>query len=354
MFMALLCTTQAEAVDVSARSAVLLDGDSGQVLYEKNADQKSLIASTTKIMTALVTLEHGNVQDVVVVPAAAAGIEGSSMYLKAGEQLTVEQLLYGMMLQSGNDAAAALALHIGGSIEGFAEMMNEKARDLGLRNAHFANPNGLDNEGNYASARDLGRLAAAAMRNDAFRQIVSTKSYRCGERYLTNHNKLLWQYQGAVGVKTGFTKKAGRILVGSAERDGRRLISVTINAPNDWRDHKAMLDYGFSLYRPQTMVYENQALGTVPVISGEKSEVMVLAGGEVSSMALPGEEAQVLLYPVDFVYGPVEKGQVLGTAAVLLGERTIGEIPLIAAEAVAEVPYEEPGFWEKLKEKFAG
>ena len=340
-----------KAVEVSARGAILMDGDTGQVLYEKNADEKSLIASTTKIMTALVSLEQGNLAEVVEIPAAAVGIEGSSMYLKTGEELTVEQLLYGMMLSSGNDAAMALALHIGGSVEGFAEKMNEKARELGLQNAHFANPNGLDSEENYATARDLGKLAAAAMQNEEFRKVVSTKSCQFDGHYLTNHNKLLWQYQGAVGVKTGFTKHAGRILVGAAEREGRRLISVTINAPNDWQDHKAMLDYGFSQYTRQPLLYEGQALGAIPVISGEKSEVMALAGGNLSAFSLPGEQPEVRLYPVEFVYGPVSAGQTLGTAEVYLAGRKIGTVPLLAAEEIAQSPYEEPGFFQGLKDR---
>ncbi len=351
--MILFCVLPAKAVDVSAHSAILLDGSSGQVLFEKNADQKSLIASTTKIMTALVTLEQGNLDDVVEIPAAAVGVEGSSMYLKNGEKLTVEHLLYGMMLSSGNDAAVALALHIGGSIEGFAEKMNEKARSLGLQNAHFTNPNGLDSDGNYATARDLGRLAAAAMENKDFRTVVSTKSYQCPDHYMINHNKLLWQYEGAVGVKTGFTKKAGRILVGAAERNGRRLISVTINAPNDWNDHKTMLDFGFSQYQQTVLIHAGQALGTVPVISGEKQEVMMLSGAEVSAFALTEEQSEIQLYPASFVYAPVESGQEIGKAKIYLAGECVGTVPLIAAEPITEVIPEKIGFWWKIKERFA-
>ena len=216
MLLALCCMTQAKAIEVSAHSAILMDADTGQVLYEKNPREESLIASTTKIMTALVVLEQGNPKKTVTVPAEAVGIEGSSMYLKEGEKLTVEQLLYGMMLSSGNDAAVALALSMDDSIEDFAARMNEKARDLGLSHTSFAKPNGLDSEGNYSTAYDLAKITQAALNTPGFVEIVSVKTIQCGSHYLVNHNKLLWQYDGALGVKTVYTKKAGLILVGAA------------------------------------------------------------------------------------------------------------------------------------------
>lgn len=339
-----------QALGVSARSAILMDGDSGQVLWEKNADQKSLIASTTKIMTALVVLEHAALDETVTVAAEAVGIEGSSMYLKSEETLTVENLLYGLMLSSGNDAAVALSIHVAGSPEEFAKLMNEKARFLGLENTHFANPNGLDSEENYATARSLGKLAVAAMQNDSFRTIVSTKSYNCPEHYMTNHNKLLWQYDGAVGVKTGFTKQAGRILVGSAERDGRRLVSVTINAPSDWSDHKQMLDYGFTCYNPQTLVTRGQQVGTLEIISGTKAQVPLVASEDVSFSMLPGETPEFRLETEKLVYAPVRQGQVVGTMQVYVGSRLVSEQSVLAGAAVEQLP-EEPGFWDKLKEK---
>lgn len=350
MLMALLCVTPAEALDVSAHSAILMDGDTGKILFEKNPDQKSLIASTTKIMTALVSLEQGDLSDIVEIPQEAVGIEGSSMYLKAGEQLTVEDLLHGLMLSSGNDAAVALALHISGSIGDFAELMNEKAAELGLSGTHFANPNGLDSEENYATARDLGKLAAAALKNEDFIRIVSTKVYQCDGHSMTNHNKLLWQYEGAVGVKTGFTKKAGRILVGGAQRNGRTLVSVTINAPNDWQDHKSMLDYGFNQYSEKTLVEEGAALGSIPVMGGEKTEVKLLAGEMLSGWVLPGEQVETRMNIPDFIYAPVDAGSVIGRAELFLGERSLGCVPLLAEEDIKILP-EEKGFWEKL---FAG
>ena len=248
----LLLPVQAQAI--SAEKAILLDGVTGRVLYEKNADSQSLIASTTKIMTALVVCEQCNVLDRMRIPKEAVGIEGSSMYLREGEVLTIQELLYGLMLSSGNDAAVALAIYCGGTVEGFAELMNDKARVLGLRNTHFCNPNGLDSPGHYSTARDLATLAAYAMENPIFAKTVSTKTIRVGERYLRNHNKLLWQVEGADGVKTGYTKAAGRILVSSASRSDRRLVAVTLNAPSDWLDHSALLNGGFEGYGVKTVI----------------------------------------------------------------------------------------------------
>lgn len=352
MLMALCCLTPVSALDVSAHSAILMDGDTGEVLYEKNPDEKSLIASTTKIMTALVTLENGNLEDIVEIPREAVGIEGSSMYLKEGERLSVEDLLHGLMLSSGNDAAVALALHISGSIEDFAALMNREAEELGLTGAHFANPNGLDSEENYATARDLGLLASAALDNPSFLRIVSTKVYQCEGHTMTNHNKLLWQYEGAVGVKTGFTKKAGRILVGGAERNGRTLVSVTINAPNDWQDHKSMLDYGFSQYTEASLLDEGTVLGDIPVISGEAESVKLISGGSISGWMLPGEKIELKLFLPEFLYAPVEAEQEIGTAEVFLGGKSQGTVSILIEEDVDILP-EEKSFWQNLLKNYA-
>ena len=230
---------------VSAQKAILVDAVSGRVIYEKDADSRSLIASTTKIMTALIVCEQCNVLDRMRIPKEAVGIEGSSMYLQEGEILTLQELLYGLMLSSGNDAAVALAIYCGGTVEGFAELMNDKARILGMTGSHFENPNGLDSPGHYSTARDLAILAAYAMENPIFYKTVSAKNVTVGQRYLHNHNKLLWQVEGADGVKTGYTKAAGRILVSSATRNNRRILAVTIDAPDDWNDHTELLNYGF-------------------------------------------------------------------------------------------------------------
>ena len=177
------------------------------------------------------------------------------MYLKEGEVFTLQELLYGLMLSSGNDAAVALAIYCGGTVEGFAALMNDKARNLGLTGTHFENPNGLDSPGHYSTAKDLGTLAAYAMENPIFYKTVSAKNVKVGDRYLTNHNKLLWRYDGCIGVKTGYTRHAGRILVSAAERGESQLIAVTLADPDDWRDHAALLDYGFAVLASQTPVY---------------------------------------------------------------------------------------------------
>ena len=240
---------------VSAKSAALLDGTTGECLYEKNGDQRALIASTTKIMTGLLVCEAGDLDRTVTVPETAAGTEGSSMYLKSGETLTRRELLYGMMLHSGNDAALTLAISVSGSEAAFVRQMNWRACALNLTQTHFANPHGLDSGENYSTALDLARLAQAALQNEQFRAVVSTKTITCAGRTLTNHNKLLWRYDGCIGVKTGYTRHAGRILVSAAERGGRMLIAVTISDPDDWRDHVSLLDYGFAVLGSDTPVY---------------------------------------------------------------------------------------------------
>lgn len=247
----LLCMLPAvaEAVEVSATAAVLLDADTGQVLYEKNGDEQMLIASTTKIMTALVVLEQAGLDDTVTVTRDHMA-EGSSMYLKPGETVRVEELLYGLLLCSGNDAALALTACAGGP-EPFVALMNEKAAALGMARTSFANPNGLDAEGHYSTARDMAVLAAAAMEEPTFRRICSSRSVTIGQRTMENHNRLLRQVEGCIGLKTGYTKAAGRTLVSCAERCGCRLIAVTLRDSDDWADHAALYEYGFCLTAPR-------------------------------------------------------------------------------------------------------
>lgn len=247
----IFCITPAvaEALEVSATAAVLMDADMGQVLYEKNGDRQMLIASTTKIMTALVVLEHAAPDDVITVTPNHMA-EGSSMYLRAGETVRVEELLYGLLLCSGNDAALALTECAGG-LTPFVALMNEKAAALGMAHTSFANPNGLDADGHYSTARDMAVLAAAAVENPTFRRICSSRSVTIGQRTMENHNRLLRQMEGCVGLKTGYTRAAGRTLVSCAERDGCRLVAVTLQDGNDWADHAALYDYGFRLTAPR-------------------------------------------------------------------------------------------------------
>ena len=333
---------------VSAEKAILVDAATGRVLFEKNADSRSLIASTTKIMTALVVCEQCNVLDRMRIPKEAVGIEGSSMYLQEGEVLTVQDLLYGLMLRSGNDAAVALAIYCGGTVEGFAEMMNDKARVLGMTGTHFVNPNGLDAPEHYSTARDLAILASYAMDNPIFYKTVSTKNVTIGNRSLKNHNKLLWMVEGADGVKTGFTKAAGRILVSSASRQGRRLICVTINAPDDWNDHSALLEEGFGAFQVQRIVNAGDVVGNVEIAGGQAGYAQLLAAADFDYAVTPGEETELVLTGPGFVYAPVVSGAKAGFAHVCIDGKSVGKIPLIYGETVELTQEKEQSFWKKL------
>ena len=326
-----------------------MDAASGRILYEKNASERSLIASTTKIMTALVVCEQSNLSDRVKIPPEAVGIEGSSMYLQEGEILTVQDLLYGLMLHSGNDAAVALAIYCGGTEADFVTMMNEKAELLGLTDTHFANPNGLDHDGNYSTALDLARLSVYALQNEDFLRTVSCKTVTVGGRTLRNHNKLLFTYDGAIGVKTGYTKAAGRILVSAAERDGRRLVAVTIQAPDDWNDHAALLDYGFSCFQRALLVEQGGIVGTVPVVGGTGESVGVRSAADFWYPMGAGETCSLRLRLPAFVYAPVEAVEEAGVAAICVGDTVVGTVPLYFAETVSRE--EEDG---SLLERFLG
>lgn len=311
-----------------------MDADTGAVLYDHAAEQRSLIASTTKIMTAVVVLEHCDPDAVFQIPREAVGIEGSSIYLKEGERLTVRELLYGLMLSSGNDAAVALALACSDSVLEFVDLMNLKADQLCLENTHFENPNGLDGENHYSTAADLGRLTAYALKNDDFLQIVSTKSIRIGERCLQNHNKLLWSLDGALGVKTGYTKAAGRILVSAAERSGRRLIAVTINDGSDWQDHKSLYEYGFSQYTEDISICPYERAVGVMLLDGSEAEL--LAGEKFPFYGMQGDQLTVVPIHPKVFFQAGEYGTEAGRGAVYLGSRKLGEIRLIWGGEVDE------------------
>lgn len=346
----LFCTGAAQAADfdgtLSAQSAILVDAQSGRVLFEKNADERRLLASTTKIMTGLLVCETEDLAREISVPAQAAGVEGSSLYLKAGERVTIETLLYGLLLRSGNDAAVALAIAADGSVEAFCARMNARAQELGMRNTHFENPNGLDGDGQFSTARDLSKLACAAMENETFRTVVSSKSFSSGARSFTNHNKLLWRVEGCDGVKTGYTKKAGRILVGSAVRNGRRLVCVTMNDPDDWRDQSALFDYGFSAFTLQRIVSSGEAVGSAAVVGSETTRVRLLAGADASYPLAEGETIETRLHAPDFVYAPLVPGQA-GWLEVLVDGNCAGEVPVYYEEG-AEAKTPKRGLWKRF------
>jgi len=333
---------------LSAQSAILVDCTTGRILFSKELDRKSLIASTTKIMTALLVCERCNVLDRMKIPRDAVGVEGSSLYLQEGEVLTIQELLYGLMLHSGNDAAVALAIYCGGTVENFVQLMNDKAHLLGLDSTHFENPNGLDGQDHYSTARDLSVLTTYAMQNPIFSKVVSTKTTKFGNRYLRNHNKLLWTVDGADGVKTGYTKAAGRILVSSAVRQGRRLVAVTIQAPNDWKDHAVLLDKGFSQYVTKTVVDKDSVLGIAEIAGGIYDSVELVAKEEFIYALRDDERPVVYLPSPGFVYAPVASGQNAGYAQIYLEDQWIGSVPLVFGETVEQESQPEPERWRWL------
>lgn len=330
---------------LSARRAIAVDGVTGRILYAKAEDDQALIASTTKIMTALVVCEQCNVLSRFRIPKEAVGIEGSSMYLKEGEVLTVQELLYGLMLSSGNDAAVALAIFCGGNPSDFVELMNDKARVLGLTGTHFANPNGLDAPDHHSTAKDLATLAAYAMENPIFAKTVSTKTISAGGRYLRNHNKLLWMVPGADGVKTGYTKAAGRALVSSATREGRRILAVTLDAPDDWNDHKKLLEEGFAQYQVTRILSKGETVGTLPVVGGAGS-VSLLSEADFDYALAPQDRPQTVIAGKRFVYAPVEAGEKAGFAYVMLGGKAVGKVPLVYGETVEQT--EVKPWWKRI------
>ena len=328
----------AQAVGTSASCAVLVEAESGRVLYEQESHQPRLIASITKLMTALVALESGcGLQEPFQVPDQAVGVEGSSIYLKPGETVTLEELLYGMMLRSGNDAALAVAIRCGGSAEQFVAQMNAKAVQLGMKNTHFANPNGLNAENHYSSAYDMALLARACLKNETLARIVSTKTIAIGQRSFTNHNKLLWQYEGCVGLKTGYTEKAGRTLVSAAQRDGMTLIAVTLNDSDDWRDHKSLLDWGFSTFHLERVFDRTACAGRLPVSGGLVPVVCAVPAEDVSYPIQKGEDLTVRIqWHQENLTAPVPPGEELGALYLCCGGKEVAHVPLTAQQGVSD------------------
>ena len=331
---AALATQSAFAVDTSAASAILIEANSGRVLYSKNADDERLIASTTKIMTAIVAIENGKSDDIITVDAKSANTEGSAMYLTSGEKVSLETLLYGLLLCSGNDAAMAIANAVGGGVDNFVAMMNAKAAELGMTHTSFANPSGLDDKKQYSSASDMARLAAYAMKNSAFARIVSTQSISIGGRTMTNHNKLLEMYDGCVGLKTGYTKAAGRTLVSCAERDGMTLIAVTLRDGNDWDDHIALYDYGFGAYKETEIVSAEESVSVFRVEGGVLPSVSAVADSYFSYPLAADEHITRVITLPDKLEAPVHAGDEIGKMRFYLGEKEIGSVALVCGGSV--------------------
>ena len=324
---------------VSAESAVLIDLESQAVLFEHNISKRLGMASTTKIMTALIAAERAELSALVQIPDEAIGVEGSSIYLARGEALTMEELLLALLLQSANDAATAIAIAVAGSIEAFADIMNERVSEMGLQNTHFTNPHGLYDDEHYTTAYDLAIISAHALKNETIAKIFSTYkatlpiSSECQKRVLVNHNKLLKLYRGAIGVKTGFTKKTGRCLVSAAERDGLTLIAVTLNAPDDWRDHMSMLDFGFANFESVTIAEPGAFSYSLPATGGERESV-TLTNATSLKMTLPKERGAVH-YSVEtlhrFEFAPIFKGDELGRVYCSYDDRFFAESVLVCA-----------------------
>ncbi len=329
-----------EPLAVSAKGAALYCLETGSFLYEKNGDARYPMASTTKIMTALIAAESERLTERFRIPKEATGIEGSSLYLREGEVFTLEELLYGLMLRSANDAATAIAIALCGSVSAFTERMNERAETLSLTDTHFENPHGLDAEAHYTTAKDLARLGAAAIENETVRTVASTYKKTIGEgesaRLIVNHNKLLRSYEGAIGLKTGFTKKCGRCLVGAAERDGVTLITTTLSAPDDWTDHKRMLDLGFHSLRSYIDLDAGEYQTKISVLSGKSGAVSVTNREGFSLVEKSGlSEVQMRVCLNPYATAPVQAGDILGKILFLRDGEEIGSVSLVATEEVA-------------------
>ncbi|MDQ6418278.1 D-alanyl-D-alanine carboxypeptidase family protein [Paenibacillus sp. LHD-117] len=321
----------APVIGTNARAAALIDVTSGRLLYSSNGDTPMRIASLTKIMTAIVAIENGNLSDVVKTPKRAVGREGSSIYLQLGEEMTLHNMLYGLMLRSGNDAATAIAEHVGGSEAGFVHLMNDKAAFIGLANSSFRNPHGLDEDDHYSSANDLAKLSAYALKNEAFAEIVRTKMKQVpnphdGWNYAwKNKNKMLTMYEGADGVKTGYTKKSFRCLVSSATRGGQQLAAVTINDGDDWADHRNLLDWGFRHYPLQTIAEQGEMIAGYPYALGRDFRYPL----EESEQGIIHTKL-TLVDPSSTDYALGERG----TLAFQIDGNTVGSVPIYEPESV--------------------
>lgn len=351
---------------LSAEGAALIDVTSGRILYSKNGTKKMRIASLTKTMTAIVAIEMGKLDTVVTVPPEAVGVEGSSIYLKRSEKLTLEELLYGLMLRSGNDAAVTIATHIGGSVPGFTYLMNEKAALIGMEHTNFTNPHGLDDSNmHYSTAEDMAKLSAYALRNPTFRQIVSTKvkdiSWEGEEwdRRLLNKNKMLHLYNGADGVKTGYTKLAKRCLASSATRDGRQLASITLNASDDWNDSAKLLDWGFANFPLKKLVSSGENVQPQTPITMEAGTHLVAMNG--FQYPLQSSEESVMRTRVVMGESNVTAkmdGQLVGFLQFYLKEDMIGQVPLKVDVTeptwTSQAQSSPQTFWQKVWNLMAG
>lgn len=336
-----LCSAASD-LEVTAKSAIVMEAATGKVLYAKDAESERYPASTTKMMTLILALEHGNLNEVVEASEAAASTEGSSLWLEKGEQLTLRDLLYGIMLVSGNDATVAVAEHIAGSVENFAKLMTDKAHRIGADQTFFVNSSGLPDPRHVSTAHDLAKIAAYGYQNPLFEEIVSTKtkiipwaSHTYG-RELFNENRMLWQYNGGNGVKTGYTEAAGRCLVSAAKRDGMQLIAVVLDSDFMWSDSIALLDYGFSKVKPVRMFTKGEIVKDVPVIAGKKSSSEVMVNKDII-LPLTEEDQEAYVTVVELpekLEAGFREGDKVGTLKIFLNDKEIAKSDLVAKETV--------------------
>lgn len=345
----------AYALSTSAQSAILIEQESGRVLYEKNAHDPSLIASITKLLTALVAVEQNvNLDDMVEITLESTLMEGSSLYLQAGDNYTLETLLYGMLLHSGNDAATAIAIHCGGSVENFVSLMNQKAVELNMTNSLFANPHGLNDENHYSTAYDMALVAQACLENEIVAEIVATPHISIGGRSFTNKNKLLTNYEGCIGLKTGYTELAGRTLVSAATQDDMTLICVTLDAPDDWLDHSTLFDYGFQTYEMTEISPEAIEQVQIPL---EHNILSFVPAGLDASFRYPIKSGETISYNIEVqtltATAPIQKNSpVNGKIHWFLNETELDSSPLVYLSTIENCISETQRFQDKIQEKF--
>lgn len=335
---------------LTARSAIVMDTVTGQILYERDIDARRYPASTTKMMTLIVALEHGKLDDIVTVSKNAEGVEGSTLWLVQGDKIPLGELLTGMMMHSGNDATVAVAEHIAGSVPAFVRMMNDKAEELGANSTHFMNPNGLPDEKHYTTAYDLAKIAAYGYSLPHFEEIVGKQEalydwVKDPAKKLRNENQMLWLYRGANGVKTGYTDAAGRCLVSAARRDGMQLVAVVLDSYYMWNDSIALLDYGFQNAHPKTLVKKGEVVAKVDVADGRHDELELVAAESLVAVEKTGETAKVerkVEVPRE-VAAPIKKGDVIGKVVCYYDGKAQGSIYLLAAQDV-----EYYSFWDNL------
>ena len=333
--------SNAQEVSTSAKACIIIDEATGCTLLQHNADAPLPMASTTKIMTALLALEQGDLTAPVTCSRNAFGVPGTSIYLSQGETLTLEQMLYGLMLASGNDAAVAIAEHIGGSVEDFCRMMTTRAAELGSTDTVFLTPHGLPCDGHHTTARDLALIAREAMTHETFRAIVSTQrgkipwEGRGYDRVLNNKNKLLSTYEGCTGIKTGYTKAAGRCLVFGAERDGMRIIGVVLNCYDWFNEAARLMDTAFAQYEPITLMNAGEWLRTLPVEVADGAEVGAVLTADLTGIIPRDQFPQIEIDLPQSLEAPVQAGDILGEVRMLHGETVLCAVPLAAERDVA-------------------